>query len=848
MLLLYAGRVTTATDTPTVTPNVERGTLVQLTRTPDSSFYFTEDANVHRAATVDSEVVGAIPNRTFVTLTDISGDWAEISYVPIASGWVLLSTGIIVAPQATTVPPTFQTPLPTWTPSFTPTAIPSPTPTNTFVPYAYAQDDINVREGPGVRFDPPIATLVTGADGETTGRRSSDGGWVQILVEDGTPGWVLTEQVVIATRTITPTPTFTLTPTVDLTGTASARQTATETPSPMPSATATIIASPTSVLAPSLTPSPPRPANYSGPLVTEIPVTASPTFTPSATIDLTGTTIARQTAIPTLTPGTLTPVSGRTQDALSVYLGTSESYRPVVTTLLADTRVIVTATLPDQTWVRIVTPDAQIGWVRTELLDIDGDLTTAPVIVPPTVPPLTPTVSPASPVPVTALTDASVRSGPAFGYIPPLVTFPRGETAFAIGITGDFAWVLIRYNGVEGWVPVNELEISGDLSQLPVQNIPTATPSLTRVPATATPPSNRPTNQEMRSITIGLFPDMPPGSVTTADIEYDVNVLRARLEAYGITVTNVEVYTHSLVIRVNDNPRLYEAMNSLNRRGHVEVVNFSNLDLDVRNALLNQQVMTSTLARYYAYRYGLVASSGIDTVTYATAVPAPVFRQQFRFDPITGDPFPSLYTLHGAYSVQDVYVRSPGDGQWETVVIFDQQERDNLRRQTNGRVNQFVGITVDGVVRDAPLLEAPLTQIVIPAETLEQAEIMRVSILTGALNVPWQAMEDGPYPVDATPTPTPFGVRASETAAFATTASSFTVTPTPSPTVTRAAASSDEIIHTVQEGDTLQSIAQVYGVTVERLINANDGLTANSSLVIGANLRIPVPTPTLSPM
>jgi len=58
-------------------------------------------------------------------------------------------------------------------------------------------------------------------------------------------------------------------------------------------------------------------------------------------------------------------------------------------------------------------------------------------------------------------------------------------------------------------------------------------------------------------------------------------------------------------------------------------------------------------------------------------------------------------------------------------------------------------------------------------------------------------------------------------------------TPVTTPTVTT------QRTHTVQAGDTLSGIAQLYNTTVDALISANPGTTEN--LQIGAVLRIPGP-------
>jgi hypothetical protein len=92
-----------------------------------------------------------------------------------------------------------------------------------------------------------------------------------------------------------------------------------------------------------------------------------------------------------------------------------------------------------------------------------------------------------------------------------------------------------------------------------------------------------------------------------------------------------------------------------------------------------------------------------------------------------------------------------------------------------------------------------------------------------------------PTPGQPTATPTPVG-GATPAPAVTTPAAS------PSPAQTAAAtptAANGARTHTVVSGDTLSTIAQEYGTTVEAIVSLNDGIGEDTPLQIGQTLRIP---------
>ena len=65
--------------------------------------------------------------------------------------------------------------------------------------------------------------------------------------------------------------------------------------------------------------------------------------------------------------------------------------------------------------------------------------------------------------------------------------FNQGEQARVIGASIDYAWVVINFRGLQGWLAAYLLDISGDLRSVPViPTPPTPTPGVTATP-TASP-------------------------------------------------------------------------------------------------------------------------------------------------------------------------------------------------------------------------------------------------------------------------------------------------------------------------------------------------------------------------
>jgi serine/threonine-protein kinase len=165
----------------------------------------------------------------------------------------------------------------TATPTDTPTTTPSNTPTSTATntatpptPIVQVRTDLTVRLGPGTNY-PVVANLPTGITLDIIGV-SQDGRWYQVLLPDGSDGWVSSSRsfvnlagnvndiaVVDAptnTPSFTPTNTPTPTPTDTPTFTPSPTNTPSNTPTPTPTDTPTNTLIPTATETPTITPSP----------------------------------------------------------------------------------------------------------------------------------------------------------------------------------------------------------------------------------------------------------------------------------------------------------------------------------------------------------------------------------------------------------------------------------------------------------------------------------------------------------------------------------------------------------------------------------------------------------------
>lgn len=173
------------------------------------------------------DIKGYVNLRRFTTYLIISllalaactgDDGEEVAAVPT----VTLQPLVTLTPRLTATPVITRTPLPTFTPipseTLTPSVTPVP-PTPTATPpitgIVGGPRRINLRAGPGTTHD-TIGGLTPGTGILILGQ-NEDGTWLNILLDDGTEGWVSAGLIYIE-PTATPFPT--MTPTTDLTAVA----------------------------------------------------------------------------------------------------------------------------------------------------------------------------------------------------------------------------------------------------------------------------------------------------------------------------------------------------------------------------------------------------------------------------------------------------------------------------------------------------------------------------------------------------------------------------------------------------------------------------------------------------
>ena len=225
------------------------------------------------------------------------------------------STAQIVAPSEKTDTPSkpgTATLEPTETQTDTPQPSDTPTPAT---PLAQSLRSIVARGGPGSQY-PVINTIPADAELVITGI-SEDGGWFQVILEDGSTGWVAASAASVSTagnlRDVpvalapTNTPTDTDTPTITPSKTVTPTKTPTSTPTDTPSRTPTATRTPTSTATPTATAT-------STATATDLPtLTSLPTLT--NTPDATATLPPSPTPIP---PGQLPYVADFEEGADSV--------------------------------------------------------------------------------------------------------------------------------------------------------------------------------------------------------------------------------------------------------------------------------------------------------------------------------------------------------------------------------------------------------------------------------------------------------------------------------------------------------------------------------------------------
>ncbi|MEP7292442.1 MAG: SH3 domain-containing protein, partial [Chloroflexota bacterium] len=237
---------------------------------------------------------------------------------------------------------------------------------------------------------------------------------------------------------------------------------------------------PTALLTATLTPFPTFPI----PIATVLPTLALPTVVPTATLipnPATRTPLPRpanagQAIGPIPRPGVTVVVD---RDGVNVLLLPAIGAE-VIATVNAGFSTEILARSPDNQWVQVMI-GGQLGWIGTPVLAIvAGDLNSAPVADPRTIP-YGGFENPRSGI--TGVTSQwtgklqtsglRVRGGPSRAY-PVLANAPRYTIFSLLGRTADSVWLQVNFEGTLGWVATQFVELQqgpGTLDALPIDGI-----------------------------------------------------------------------------------------------------------------------------------------------------------------------------------------------------------------------------------------------------------------------------------------------------------------------------------------------------------------------------------------
>ena len=159
----------------------------------------------------------------------------------------------------------------------------------------------------------------------------------------------------------------------------------------------------------------------------------------------------------------------------------------VIATVNAGFSTNILARSPDNQWVQILL-DGELGWIGTPVLAIvSGDINTAPVADPRTIPYGgfdNPRAGLSSVTSATTgklqISGLRVRGGPSRSY-PVLANAPRYTIFSLLGRTADNLWLQVSFEGTLGWVATQFVELQqglGVLQALPIDGIVADSPPL----------------------------------------------------------------------------------------------------------------------------------------------------------------------------------------------------------------------------------------------------------------------------------------------------------------------------------------------------------------------------------
>jgi uncharacterized protein YraI len=419
-----------------------------------------------------------------------------------------------------------------------------------------------------------------------------------------------------------------------------------------------------------------------------------------AVLLLTTLVLALFTITPTIAQEDATPsptVLATFPNGVNVRSGPGVDF-PQIDVLPSGTRVEVIAVSEDGEWYRIARrqeswvlaslavlepPGATLPSVPGEIAPADpaggGPIQATPLNLTPRVttvfgqPTVTPTPTPSVPI-ATFQGTVNARSGPGLEY-DIIGEFDAGDQTEVLAISIDGQWFRVRLDNRDAWVFSSLVLVAGDTRRLPREagvvepGAEMDLPAVTPMTLTPTPETFRavPTAAFSGTVSVFLTPDRPAGSYTRAELEDAARTIENRLLNLGVITAATVQGSDTIVVDLSDDGAgTTDLLPVMQMEGRFEVVDLSDVSLPERRLLLGATIETGT-------------------------------RNSVAFERIAGGEqvvFAAAQEIGGLSSL---------------VTILDSTGADALRRFTEANVNQLIGLTVDGQVIAAPLVDAPIS-------------------------------------------------------------------------------------------------------------------------------------------
>jgi hypothetical protein len=404
-----------------------------------------------------------------------------------------------------------------------------------------------------------------------------------------------------------------------------------------------------------------------------------------------------------------------------------------------------------------------------------------------------------TPVFATALVTTNIYASQNFNPSNVMAVLQTGQTVTVVGAYPDYLhWIQVDYNGNLGWMATDYITITGDLATVPTpvlmptptmayftptqgaleSNFQTATaqalsgepaPTYTPIPS----PTFIPTREVNGRINIIILPQLPHEIIQPDDIEQAMTILEHRLELYGLTDITMDylqpdayVNYPRIIISAEDSgfPISAWEFEQLFNVGWIELINFNVVDsLETRRMYLNRCVYTNNtwIMRFDFVNRAIYAEIPVDQFYTYFLLP---FQQGIcATNPQTNQHFNTLLTLYSINITGTTldYV----EGNWQVVLHLDHRTRIELQNATEGLLNRFIGIAVNGQVRDISIVSHRWDTFRIPARNETDARIISVLAQSPMLPFSFQLgiqefvdfnRRDAPRPqLEVTETPTP---------------------------------------------------------------------------------------------